>query len=177
MEQAAGTVRLFFALWPPKDLQAGLAAWARQAAGSGRAMRSENIHLTLAFLGAVDAALVPDLTALAAGVRFAAFRLRLDRVGYWKHKRIVWCGAAQDPEALGALVGSLRGRLCAAGMRYDPRPFVSHVTLVREASGISAAPPWIPLLWEAGDFALVRSARVEGRLSYQPLQRFPAAGN
>lgn len=175
MEQAADTVRLFFALWPPGDLQAKLAVWARQVAGRGRAMRSENLHLTLAFLGVTEAALVPDLTSLAAGVRFAAFRLPLDRVGYWKHNRIIWCGAAEDPDALTALVESLRGRLCAAGMRYDPKPFVSHVTLVRDASGISAAPPWIPLLWEAGDFALVRSARVEGRLTYQPLQRFPAA--
>jgi len=174
LEQTADTVRLFFALWPPADLQAKLALWARQAAGRGRAMRSENLHLTLAFLGATEAARVPDLAALAAGVRFSAFRLPLDRVGYWKHNRIIWCGAAEDPDALGALVESLRGRLSAAGIRYDPKPFVSHVTLVRDASGMPAAPPWIPLLWEAGEFALVQSARVEGRLSYRPLQRFPA---
>jgi 2'-5' RNA ligase len=175
MGEAAETARLFFALWPPEDLQGKLAAWARQAAGRGRAMRQENLHLTLAFLGATEAALIPDLIALAAGVRFATIRLPLDRVGYWKHNRIIWCGAGAEPEALTALVESLRTRLAAAGIRYDPKPFVSHVTLVRDASGIGAAPAWIPLLWEAGDFALVRSARVEGRLTYLPLQRFPAA--
>ena len=59
MAEAAPALRLFFALWPPEDLQAKLAAWANKAAGKGRAMRRENIHLTLAFLGATDAALLP----------------------------------------------------------------------------------------------------------------------
>jgi 2'-5' RNA ligase len=177
MSEAAGTVRLFFALWPASELQGTLAAWAKQAAGRGRAMRRDNLHLTLAFLGDTDAALVPDLIALASGVRFAAIRLPLDRTGYWKHNRIIWCGAGEEPEALAALVENLRTRLTAAGIRYDPKPFVSHVTLVRNASGLPAAPAWIPLAWEAGDFALVSSTRVEGRVSYQLLRRFPAAAN
>ncbi len=175
MSEAAETVRLFFALWPASDLQTRLAAWAKQAAGKGRAMRRENLHLTLAFLGATEAARVPSLIALAAGVRVAPIRLPLDRAGYWKHKRIIWCGAGEEPEALAALVSDLRARLDAAGMRYDPKPFVSHVTLVRDAAGLPAAPAWIPLVWEAGDFALVNSTRVEGRVTYQVLQRFPAA--
>ena len=174
MSEAAETVRLFFALWPASDLQAKLAAWAKQAAGRGRAMRRENLHLTLAFLGATEAALVPDLIALAAGVRFAPIRLPLDRAGYWKHNRIIWCGAGEEPRALAALVEDLRARLDAAGIRYDPKPFVSHVTLVRDAAGLPAAPAWIPLVWEARDFALVSSTRVEGRVSYQVMQRFAA---
>jgi 2'-5' RNA ligase len=172
--ETAGTVRLFFALWPDCPLQAKLASWAKQGAGKGRAMRRENLHLTLAFLGATDAARVPDLIALAAGVRFAPIRLPLDRAGYWTHKRIIWCGAGDEPQALTALVGDLRRRLDAAGIRYDPKPFVSHVTLVRDASGLSLTPAWIPLVWEAGSFALVSSTRVDGRVTYQVTQRFPA---
>lgn len=174
MAEAAETVRLFFALWPASDLQAKLSAWAKQVAGKGRAMRRENLHLTLAFLGATDAALVPDLIALAAGVRFAPICLPLDRAGYWKHNRIIWCGAGEEPQALAALVGDLRARLDAAGIRYDRKPFVSHVTLVRNASGLLPSPGWIPLVWEAEDFALISSTRVEGRVTYQVLQRFPA---
>src|SRR3990167_5656103 len=101
MSEAAETVRLFFALWPESDLQAKFAAWGERAAGGGRAMRRENLHLPLAFLGATDTALVPDLIALASGVRFAPIRLPLDRVGYWKRKRIIWCGAGEESPALG----------------------------------------------------------------------------
>ena len=177
MEQAAETVRLFFALWPESDLQAKLAAWATRAAGKGRAMRRENIHLTLAFLGDTDAALLPDLIALARDLVFAPVRLSLDRIGYWKHNRIIWCGAEEDPPALTALVEGLRARLDAAGIAYDPKPFVSHVTLVRKALGLDAAPAWVPLVWDVRDFALVRSAQIEGRVTYQVVQRFPAAAD
>jgi len=175
LEPAAETVRLFFALWPDSALQAKLALWARQAAGRGRAMRQENIHLTLAFLGTTDAALVPDLIELATAVRFAPIRFPLDRVAYWKHNRIIWCGASEEPPVLSALVSELRARLDSGGIVYDRKPFVSHVTLVRNAAGLPAAPAWIPLVWEAADFVLVSSSRVEGRVSYHLLQRFAAA--
>jgi len=168
-------VRLFFALWPDSELQGRLAAWAKLHAARGRVMRRENLHLTLAFLGATEIGLIPDLTAAASGVRFAPFRLTLDRAGYWKHKRIIWCGTGEEPQALAALVGDLRARLSAAGIRYDPKAFVSHVTLVRDAAGLPATPAWLPLVWDAKDFALVRSTRVEGRVTYQVTQRFAAA--
>lgn len=137
-------------------------------------MRRENIHLTLAFLGATDAALIPDLIALVADVRFATIHLALDRVAYWKHNRIIWCGPDEESQALVALVKDLRARLDAGGIRYDRKAFVSHVTLVRDAGGLPAVPAWHPFSWEAGDFALVASMRVEGRVTYRVLQRFPA---
>jgi len=174
MSEAAETVRLFFALWPESDLQAQLATWAKQVAGRGRAMRSENLHLTLAFLGATEAALLPDLIALASRVHFSTIRLPLDRVGYWKHNRIIWCGATEEPKALAALVEDLRAQLEAGRIHYDRKPFVSHITLVRDATALPAVPAWHPLVWEAKDFALVGSARIEGRVTYQVLQRFPA---
>ncbi len=174
MERAADTARLFFALWPDPDLKSELAAWAKQVAGKGRPMRRENIHLTLVFLGATDTVLIPELIALAAGVRFAPFILRLDRAAYWKHNRIIWCGPDEEPQALAALVEDLRMRLDAGGIRYDRKAFVSHLTLVRDAAGLSAVPAWRPLVWETNDFALVASTRVEGRVAYQVLQRFAA---
>ncbi|MGP1678547.1 MAG: RNA 2',3'-cyclic phosphodiesterase [Burkholderiales bacterium] len=174
MARAAEPLRLFFALWPPDDLQAKLAAWAYKAAGKGRVMRRENIHMTLAFLGATDPAVLPLLTERARAVRFAPIRLMLDRVGYWKHKRIVWCGTEDEPLALTALVSDLRAGLDAAGIRYDPKPFVSHVTLVRKSSGLGGAPRWLPLVWEMRDFALVRSVPVDGGVRYEVMERFPA---
>ena len=174
MSEAAETVRLFFALWPPGELQGKLAAWAKQAAGRGRATRRENIHLTLAFLGDTKASLVPELIALARDLAFPPVRLALDRVGYWKHNRIIWCGAGEEPNALLDLVDVLRARMDAGGIHYDHKPFVSHVTLVRDATGLPADPAWMPLVWDARDFALVSSARVDGRVTYQVLRRFPA---
>lgn len=175
MSDAAGALRLFFALWPPAKVQAGLAAWAKEAAGRGRPMRRENLHLTLAFLGATDSALLPRIEAVAAAVRADSFQLLLDRVGYWKHNRIIWCGSSVEPPALMALVAELRARLSAAGVRYDEKPFVPHLTLVRNATELPQTPAWMPVGWETREFALIESTRVEGRVTYQVLQRFPAA--
>jgi 2'-5' RNA ligase len=174
LEPAAASERLFFALWPDSALQGRLAAWAKQAAGNARPMRRENIHLTLAFLGATDAALIPVLGECAHAVHFASLALRLDRVGYWKHKRLIWCGPEDEAPALAALVAALRAALDNAGIRYDPKPFVAHVTLVRKASGLVAAPSWVQLVWEVRDFALVRSVPIEGGVSYEVLRRFRA---
>ncbi|MBE0615339.1 MAG: RNA 2',3'-cyclic phosphodiesterase [Burkholderiales bacterium] len=175
MIEAADTVRLFFALWPDSALQGRLAAWAKQAAGKARPMRRENLHMTLAFLGATQTTLLPLLTESARTVRFVPFTLRLDRIAYWKHNRIIWCGADQDPPALSALVGELRACLDASAIAYDRKPFVSHVTLVRNAPGLQMAQPWEPLVWEARDFALVQSEKTDGRISYRPLERFSAS--
>lgn len=172
--EAAETVRLFFALWPDSNLQGRLAAWAEQAAGRARPMRRENIHLTLAFLGAINAALLPLLEECARAVRFTPLALKLDRVGYWKHKRIVWCGPEDEPLVLTALVADLRAGLDRAGIHYAPKPFVSHLTLVRKSSGLGAAPRWKPLEWEVRDFALVRSVPIEGGVRYAVLRRFRA---
>jgi 2'-5' RNA ligase len=174
MADAGATARLFFALWPDAALQARLVAWAKAAAGRGRPTRRENIHLTLAFLGNTETARIPDLIALAREQAVASFELPLDRVGYWKHNRIIWCGAERDPPALAALVEGLRARLDAAGIAYDHQSFVSHVTLVRNAAGLEAAPAWVPLQWTVEDFALVTSVRIEGRVTYQVVQRFGA---
>ena len=175
MAEAAETVRLFFALWPDSTQQGRLAAWAKQAAGTARPMQRENIHLTLAFLGATDAALLPALVECARAVRFAPFALALERAVYWKHKRIVWCGPEEEPPALTALVADLRAALDQAGIRYDPKPFVSHVTLLRKSSGLAAAPRWARLAWDVRDFALVRSVPVDGGVRYEVVQRFAAA--
>ncbi|MEK7437610.1 MAG: RNA 2',3'-cyclic phosphodiesterase [Pseudomonadota bacterium] len=174
MEPAAASERLFFALWPDSALQGRLAAWTKLAAGNARPMRRENIHLTLAFLGTTDAALIAVLGECAHAVRFAPFALRLDRVGYWKHKRLIWCGPEDEAQALTALVAALRAALDNAGIRYDSKPFVSHVTLVRKASGLAAAPSWVPLAWDVRDFALVRSVPSEAGVRYEVMQRFPA---
>ena len=61
--QRMSTIRLFYALWPSPPLAASLAGWAEAAkpAMGGRAMRTETLHLSLAFLGPVDSALADEL--------------------------------------------------------------------------------------------------------------------
>jgi RNA 2',3'-cyclic 3'-phosphodiesterase len=150
---------LFFALWPDAVVRAELAAWAAALHGAcgGRPMRSGNLHLTLAFLGDTPVARAEELKRAAATVVRRRFELVLDRPGYWKHNRIAWAGASDDPAALTQMVAALRGALGEAGFRFDAKPFVSHVTLLRKARPPGEMPALAPIVWRGSGFALVRS--------------------
>ncbi len=153
-------LRLFFALWPDAATRAALSSWSRtiQPLTGGRATRAETLHLTLAFLGATDAARVPVIEAAAAGIRTAPFVCALDEVGFWRANRIVWAGASSIAPALDELVADLRGALAEAAVHFDPKPFVPHITLIRKARLGFTPPRFEPIRWSVREFALVRSA-------------------
>ena len=158
MTAGARPLRLFFALWPDAAARAALERWsaAIHRAAGGRATRGDSIHMTLAFLGDCDPERLDGLKA-GAGVRVRPFDLVLDEAGFWKHNRIAWAGATQTPAALEALVSDLRAALAGARFAFDPKPFVSHVTLVRKAQPGFVMPALDPIRWQVTDFVLVRS--------------------
>lgn len=161
-EQSVATrppLRLFFALWPDAATRAALASWSRtiQPLSGGRATRAETLHLTLAFLGATDAARLPALEAAAARIRTRPFVLALDEAGLWSANRIVWAGASSIGPALGELVADLRAALTEAAVHFDPKPFVPHITLIRKARPGFALPRFEPIRWPVHEFVLVRS--------------------
>lgn len=159
MTAAGAPLRLFFALWPDDAVRAALARWslAIQRIAGGRVTRTESIHLTVAFLGAIEPARLEELKAVAASVAVSPFELVLDAAGCWKHNRIAWAGATAAPPALEALVSDLRAALAGAGFRFDPKPFVSHLTLVRKARPGFTLPALERVPWRVTGFVLVRS--------------------
>jgi 2'-5' RNA ligase len=167
--------RLFFAAWPAPDVQQALARLGlelRPACG-GRAIPAGNIHLTLVFLGDVARERVPRLEALALAVSAPRFELSVDRVQYWRHNRIVWGGVAQCPAAILALVGQLEAGVAGEGFRVERRPYVPHVTLLRDARRAPARAAVSPVTWPVGRFALMESVpRDRGRV-YEVLREWP----
>lgn len=160
--------RLFFGLWPDAAARAGLQGWAQaaHAVAGGRCMQSRNLHLTLAFLGETDVRRIPALQAAVAGVPLAPCTLRLDRCEYWKHNRVVWAGG-EPPPALLALVAGLRAALDVAGVRYDRKAFVPHVTLLRNARAVPDLPRPGAVEWTVRDFVLLASGRDEAGPVYR----------
>ena len=177
MAGAAGTARLFFAAWPAPEIQQALGELARelQPACGGRAIPARNIHLTLVFLGDIERAALPRYESLAQAIVASAFELAVDRVQYWRHNRIVWAGVAHCPPAALALVDRLAAAAAGEGIRAEQRPYVPHVTLLRDARRAPRGAV-VPLVrWPVTRFALVESvARDRGRV-YQPLHEWPLA--
>jgi 2'-5' RNA ligase len=164
-------VRLFFALWPPPEAARALSEWAAalEAATAGKPTAVEKIHLTLAFLGEADPA-----KALAAGrrVRGRAFDFPVDLARYWRENHIVWAGPKMMPRELEQVVRDLHAALAEQGFMIDPRPFRTHITLLRKARAPRALPPLPPIAWRASEFVLVRSALSPKGSTYEPIERF-----
>jgi 2'-5' RNA ligase len=162
-------VRLFFALWPDEEVRARLAHWSRElhALCGGRQIRPENLHVTLVFFGDVEDARVAEIERAAGVVAPRAISLVLDRPGYWKHNRIAWAGASVIPPELEALVGNLRSALTRAGIGFDDKGFVSHVTLLRDARAPQAMPALPSIDWRVDGFALVQSVTLPRGSRYE----------
>lgn len=124
--------RAFFALWPPPGVAAALH---RLGEGkSGQVLGAEDLHLTLAFVGDLDAARCERLQRIAAGLALPRCRLCFGRLNYWSHNRILWTGPEFWPVALADFVSALHAALLEAGFCLDERDFVPHVTLLRKAA-------------------------------------------
>ncbi len=170
---SASALRLFFALWPEDETRAALADWSEgmHKACGGRRIAADKVHATLAFLGSQAPQRLPELVAAARSITAPAFVLVLDQARYWKHNRIGWAGASTVPDALSALSQDLRAALSAQGSAFDPKPFVPHVTLIRDGSRPGEVPVLPPIRWPVQSFSLVQSSG--GR--YDVLASWPLA--
>jgi RNA 2',3'-cyclic 3'-phosphodiesterase len=165
-------MRLFFALWPPLGAAEVLRAWARRVRRTigGSVVRARNIHLTLAFLGDVDEARVPELRRFQVwGERHA---LPIERTGYWLRNRILWVGPETVPTPAVVLVDRLRGMLAARNFRSESAAFAAHVTLLRKAGEPEDLPPLPELDWPVEEFVLVQSLLSAEGSRYEILQRY-----
>ena len=181
LNERSGIVRLFFALWPPESAALALAGQADRLAlrYSGKATRRETIHLTLAFLGEVDEALLPAAIRAAQAVTAKAFVLTIDRLGYWRHNRLLWAGCASPAKALQGLVAELREQLRAASIGCDERlRFTPHLTLVRKVPDISGPLDLAaiePITWRCRSFVLVGSRLTSAGSDYAAMAEFSLA--
>ncbi|MFF3289269.1 RNA 2',3'-cyclic phosphodiesterase [Streptomyces sp. NPDC003023] len=164
-------MRLFAAVLPPPtavdELATEVAVLGRLPGADGlRWTGQAGWHFTLAFMGEVDDALIPDLHARLARAahRTAAFPLRLHRGGRFGH-RALWVGAAGGIEQMRLLAerADAAARRAGVGME-EHRRYQAHLTLARTRDGAGDLRPYVDALesfegtpWEVGELTLVRS--------------------
>ncbi len=144
---------------------------------------SENLHLTIRFLGATAGDRVPDVAAAAeAAARAAApFRARLAGAGAFPARdrpRVVWLGIVEGASELAALAGALSDEMASRGWEPDERPFQAHLTLGR-ADGVPGAGRAVAALadaaasldaaWTVDRLVVYRSELGRGPARYVPL--------
>ncbi|QPG07258.1 RNA 2',3'-cyclic phosphodiesterase [Salinimonas marina] len=99
-----------------------------------------NFHLTLAFLGTVDARQHEALISALETIQLPPIALCLNTTGWWAGPKIVFCAPTQVPDSLSELVRQVKKAARSAGIQTDQRPYQPHVTLVRKA-GPELPPP------------------------------------
>ncbi|MCF7203917.1 RNA 2',3'-cyclic phosphodiesterase [Pseudomonas oligotrophica] len=164
-------LRLFFALPCPADQAQAICRWRDEQGLGGRAVPPANLHLTLAFLGAQPADALAEIARLGESIRAEAFELRLDRL-ISLGKGFICLAPGQPPRALADLVALLRAGLAERGLPVDDRPFLPHLTLVRQAGerrhGTSPA-----FAWPVERFVLYISEQAASGVRYRELCSWP----
>ena len=114
---AAKKHRLFFALVPDDAVRRRVQELQRQLAGSGRAVTPANLHVTLAFLGMHEAAVIPDVCDIASRLVFPRCRVVLDCLGQFGDGPAVVAAAA---EVVAGVVLAVAGDVLDHHFQYRP---------------------------------------------------------
>lgn len=169
--------RLFFALWPGAALQRTLYKVGRAIAPpGGKPMAMQNLHITLAFLGVIDAEGRACMEKTADAIRLPPFELTLDRTGFWPRPQVVWLGCSTVPPTLQTLAARLNGAMATCGLTPETRPYSPHLTVLRKARQGPRQLDINTVHWGVGDFVLVQSLTLPEGAQYQVVRRWPLAG-
>ena len=166
--------RLFFALVPDDSVRRQVHHVQQRLQGSGRAVSLPNLHVTLAFLGMHDAAVVPGVCTVASGLSFPPCRVTLDQVGQFGRGRVLWLGAGSLPVPLLEFQQSLVQALTAAGIGHDPKPWKFHLTLYRRLRNPPPTLGPVAIEWALKGFELIESVGSKNGVEYHSIARWKA---
>ena len=135
-------MRLFVAVDLSDGARLAIAAEQKRIAGAfsdGKSMlrwvKPDQAHLTLVFLGNVDAARVPAVVeSVGRDVDLPAFEMVLDGLGVFPPRgapRVLWVGVADGGTELISLQRELEARVSALGFAPEQRAFRPHLTIAR----------------------------------------------
>jgi len=169
--------RVYFALWPADAVREQIVSIARDwvERSGGDAIRPENFHATLAFVGSVADDTVQRLQDVAASLRNAPFEFSCDRIESWDAAKVLCLVATQPPALLMSLAARLRLSLSEQQVALSSQEFRPHVTLARRPTQRIDAVIG-PIRWPATDFALVESNPGPQGSEYRIIHRWRLRG-
>lgn len=170
-------VRVFYAWVPAEAVRAQFATLAREVARRcrGRAISGDHVHLTLAFLGDVDAGVLPKLRAVGDRLSHVGGILEFDGLGGWRASGVAWVAPTQVPSGLLAMHAALRAALVDAGFDVDTREFRPHLTLARRCMQPQTRARCPPIQWPIDRLCLIASELKPDGPRYTELAAWPLA--
>ncbi len=139
----------------------------KKAGIRGNYVPVQNLHMTLAFIGETISA-EPAKKALQ-NISFKPFKLNFSEMGCFGD--LLWTGM-KGKQGLSAAVKSVRDALDQAGIDYDKKKFVPHITLVRKMNGNWKQIPVPKGEMTVKKISLMKSEVKDGRRVYTEIASF-----
>jgi len=174
-------MRIFFAVELPREVRERLAAAGPSLVDHPAAVKwveEENIHLTLQFMGEVEAQRLKCLlqAAQTAAQKCGSFTLDVCGIGAFpgcSRPRVIWAGLSRGTAELGTLADCLSQSI---GVLPD-KPFSPHITLGRVREGrrvlLSANRDFSAGSFHVDGFSCVRSTLTPAGPVYSRVAFFP----
>ncbi len=123
--------RLFVGIELPEEIRDLISDLEAPLPGT-RWIASDNLHLTLRFVGDIDNRQAREFSDFLSGIDIDAFEMRLDGLGTFggREPRTLWAGVSAGPQ-LDALARATERAARAAGLKPEGRAFKAHVTIAR----------------------------------------------
>ena len=161
-------MRLFVAINCNKETRSRLLALRDVLRGKsqrGSFSASENLHLTLAFIGEVSPKKVDNIKAIMDTVTFEPFTVAINQLGTFSRGTLWWAGLREDKPLL-VLQREIEHKLALGGFEMDDRKYSPHITLGREV--VTDTKQWQiePFGEMVSKVDLMKSERINGKLTY-----------
>lgn len=173
-------MRLFFAYWPSATKAAEIVPWVQNAHElfGGRMMRTDTLHMTLAFLGETEPDVIERLVAACHEWALPSGSMVLNQPGRFKNAKVVWLGPEQSaegsPDWLHIAYRELWSRLQPLGWQAREPQYRPHVSLLRNAGpGELQALKGPSVTWAPDRCVLVGSRPSERGSHYTVLAELP----
>ena len=173
-------VRLFFALWPDQSVRDQLASNLQHQdidPDQCRHVSSDNLHMTLHFIGNQSLDEMACLERKASMVSAEPFDLTLDYSGYFKKPKVLWFACRQAPQALFELHRSLGQQISRCDFEPEQRPYSPHITVARKVNVEPLANHLKPVSWRVDRFVLVESISIPDGVRYRVANSYPLSGS
>ena len=160
-------MRLFIAIELSDELKKsliGLMHEMKKAGIKGQYAPADNLHLTLAFIGETDE--LSEIREAVSNIHVKPFKLSLSEFGNFGD--LIWIGAKGN-QGLSELAKAVREALDSAGIHYDRKGFLPHITLARKAAGNYqkiAAPKGVMMVKR---ISIMKSEVKDGRRVYRAI--------
>lgn len=140
-------LRLFLAVLLPEEIKIRIGSIIKELSSTKADVKwtsTENLHLTMKFLGDTDKSLVDGLVRSLETEceRIPAFEAEISNVGsFARHGKpsVIWTGVTHGQSELAYVAGKIDDVTSNFGFEKEKRPFSAHITLgrVRSDKGIS----------------------------------------